>query len=66
MGGDVTLKFVYNVKLGKRFNYIVADKLAIKQKDVTAYRNNTVILCTSLDLLEDHIKERVDSAPIYP
>jgi hypothetical protein len=54
------------VKLGKRFNYIVADKLAIKQKDVTAYRNNTVILCTSLDLLEDHIKERVDSAPIYP
>lgn len=62
----MTLKFVYNVKLGKRFNNIVAEKLAIKQKDVTAYRNNTVILCTHLDLLEDHIKKRIDNAPIYP
>ncbi|MCW4042077.1 MAG: hypothetical protein NWE83_15160 [Candidatus Bathyarchaeota archaeon] len=55
------MKFVYDVKLGTRFNHIVADKIASKKKDVIVYRNNTIILCTSLDLLEDHIKERIDS-----
>ena len=54
------MKFVYNVKLGKRFNHIVADKIAIKKRDVIAYRNNTIILCTSLDFLEDDIKEQID------
>lgn len=55
------MKYVYNVNLGKRFNHIVAEKLAIKQRDVIAYRNNTVILCTSLDLLDDQIKAWVES-----
>lgn len=57
----MSMKYVYNVNLGKRFNHIVAEKLAIKQKDVIVYRNNTVILCTSLDLLEDQIKAWVES-----
>jgi hypothetical protein len=61
MRDDKTLKFIYNVKLGKRFNHINADKIAIKKKEVIVYRNNTIILCTNLDLLEDHLRERIDS-----
>ncbi|MCW4040608.1 MAG: hypothetical protein NWE83_07635 [Candidatus Bathyarchaeota archaeon] len=59
LGEIPTLKFIYNVKLGKRFNHIVADKIAIKKKDVIVFRNNTIILSTNLDLLEDHIKEQI-------
>ena len=59
LGGEMRLKFIYDVKLGKRFGHIVADKLAIKQKDVIAYRKNTIILTTKLDLLEKHIRDRI-------
>jgi hypothetical protein len=47
------------VNLGKRFNHIVADKLAIKQNDVIAYRNNSIILTTKLDLLDEHNQDRI-------
>jgi hypothetical protein len=53
------VKYIYNVQLGKRFNHIVADRLAIKQNDVIAYRGNTIILTTHFDLLESSIKDRI-------
>ena len=53
------MKFIYNVQLGKRFNHVVADRLAIKQNEVIAYRGNTIILTTHFNLLESNIKDRI-------